>query len=1108
MRTVPLAGSVIVMLLLGSVHPVDALEPDVDYVKSHILVTFLESYMPTAVEVTLAPPAFGLTGLDNFLDESNVESLRKLTPDWDRATSAEAQRLERTFIVVLAPSLDAQSLIGEFEARPEFERVELDLIIRIEFSGTERFVPDIPPTRFDKQWNLDRDVYNSNHSNETSVVAHADIDAPEAWAVEMGDPGVVIGIIDTGTMLDTTGASTGAWIVHSDFRFLEFAQEDHRSPGVINGADFGCQFNFSDNNGDGVRDNIIGHGYLHGYGCGSAVHAGCPTCIETGFAYREAVFHGFPVDWILESLGANNNFQPISWNIVDYGTNGPHGVWVASIAAAKLTGADIVGVAPNCTVYPVRAIGGSIESTRPMIIETAQHCDVINMSWNFPGAGSQAFQDAIVEAANDSDCVLVGSAGNGGEAEHGVTPPARYPSVVAVGAIHKRGYLTSYSSWNRVGEQRVDLVAPVGEGAGVYVDSHSGRYGGPPIELQETTEYTNNGTSYAAPQVAGVAALIRSRFPGLNQADTRARLERSAQYYWEASPDTVRKYGKGKVNAYRAVTEWGDLAGAVTWTQNSLGPMQSPPGSWTSRPGSKDGAYYVSGDLTIKSGATLTIEPGVVVRVAPDHLGTGDATRVKIVVEDGGTLHIAGSEGSPVVFESFTDSPPGLNDWSGIEFQEGSSGSISHAVFRNAGRALGTYAPMLVYGVTIENGILGVEHFDDLTILNSQMHDLGGSGIMIRGGELTANNVEITDCGSYGITDGLEHGRVLIEDCTISDTGSHGIWLGQPLTPPTETIGIQGTRVERAGDTGILLGRSAAIVDCEVLESDIGIWLAGNSEQFTILDSSVDHNATIGVYVTGTVSATLTTTEVTNSVAGVFFDWSSSGLVHDVSVLTGNSVGLKADNNSNVTVRHTRITANSNGVAALNGATFDLGTATSGTGCGADGPDIGNNSIYSNTSYNVSNLSPGISISAEGNWWNSNPPKASKFYGNVDRDPWICSDPNPTAPSAGIDARPNEKPRAALPTEYSLGASQPNPFNPVTVMTFDVPPPGGDIEILIFDVKGTKVRTLVTGFHSSGVHSATWTGRSDSGEPIASGVYFARMNAPSFTQTRKLVLLK
>jgi subtilisin family serine protease len=1096
LRKALLVGSVALVVALSSHSVALCIEPDVDYVRQNIVVRFLEAYMPSETAFTPSPPVFGIVGLDELLQSCGADSVHKLTPEWDRATSTSARSLERTFIVFLPASADAQDFLQAFESRPEFDYVDLDWIMRVELAGTKRSVPIA--TAFANQWHLDRDVYNSNHPSEMPVVAHADIDAPEAWAIETGDPNVVIGVIDTGTMMDTTGALTGAWRIHSDFNFLRFSAEDTQSPGIINGADFGCQYNFSDDDGDGVRDNIVGHGYLHGYGCGTANHVSCPSCVEAGFDYKEAVFHGFPVDWILETDPVT--FQTLSWTIVEYGHNGPHGVRVASIAAAKLAGNDIVGVAPDCTVYPVRNIGGALIATNQMIDQTVQHCKVINMSWNIAGTVSPAFRDAVRTAVNDSDCVLVASTGNEGGGTNGVRAPADIPEVVAVGAIHKRGYATSYSSWNTT-ESRVDLMAPVGHG--VFADSHTGQFGGPPVELEEITEYTDDGTSYAAPQVAGVAALIRSRFPGLNQADTRARLENSAQYYWATSVDSVRRYGKGKVNAYRALTEWGSISGNVTWAQNSLGPIHGA-GSWTSRVGSRDGVYYVSGDLEVESGAQLTIDPGVIVRVAPDHLQAGpDAARVKITVKSGGTLNIAGTLASPVTFESFTDAAPGQNDWSGIEFEVGSSGSISNAIFRNAGRALTTRIPITLSNVTVEDGIAGIDSYANLTATNSIFRDLGSNAIVVRGGNLTTNNIEIRDCDGYGISDTATHGSVSIDDSYIHDLGGYGIIL----THTSGAITIENSVVERSETTGILLAVNAGIDRCAVRDNDIGLWLLGGPSAITVSHSTIRGNTTTGIYALGSVVATLQADTVTNSPVGVFFDSGSNGTISDNSLIQSNSAGVKCDGATSPTIRHTRITANTNGVAALNNSSPDLGAASGGSGCGATGTNMGNNSIYSNSGYHVSNLSTGVTIVAEGNWWNTNPPKASKFYGSVDRDPWICSDPNPVA-SRGEDRDPPGPAHPVLPTNYSLGPSQPNPFNPVTTMTFDVPAPGGHVEISVFDVKGAKIQTLVSRHHEAGTHQVTWSGRSNSGDPVASGVYFVRMTAPSFTQTRKLVLLK
>ena len=71
-----------------------------------------------------------------------------------------------------------------------------------------------------------------------------------------------------------------------------------------------------------------------------------------------------------------------------------------------------------------------------------------------------------------------------------------------------------------------------------------------------------------------------------------------------------------------------------------------------------------------------------------------------------------------------------------------------------------------------------------------------------------------------------------------------------------------------------------------------------------------------------------------------------------------------------------------------------------------------------------------------------------------------------------------------------------------------VPADYGSFELSIFDVSGALVRTLVSGEQTAGEKSVTWDGRSDSGNRMASGVYFYRLTTPDFTDTRKMVLLK
>jgi hypothetical protein len=94
------------------------------------------------------------------------------------------------------------------------------------------------------------------------------------------------------------------------------------------------------------------------------------------------------------------------------------------------------------------------------------------------------------------------------------------------------------------------------------------------------------------------------------------------------------------------------------------------------------------------------------------------------------------------------------------------------------------------------------------------------------------------------------------------------------------------------------------------------------------------------------------------------------------------------------------------------------------------------------------------------------------------------------------------------PTAFALGQNVPNPFNPTTTIHYEVPAGGGVVTLRVYDVSGRLVRTLVDGFEESGVKSVVWNGRDDRGHGVSSGVYFYRMDAPGFSQTRKMLLLQ
>lgn len=92
-----------------------------------------------------------------------------------------------------------------------------------------------------------------------------------------------------------------------------------------------------------------------------------------------------------------------------------------------------------------------------------------------------------------------------------------------------------------------------------------------------------------------------------------------------------------------------------------------------------------------------------------------------------------------------------------------------------------------------------------------------------------------------------------------------------------------------------------------------------------------------------------------------------------------------------------------------------------------------------------------------------------------------------------------------LPLQLALHSARPNPFASRTAIHFDLPV-GGRVRLVIFDVAGRRVRTLVDGVLAPGFHVSEWDGRGDGGG-LRAGVYFARLEAPGGTLSRKLVRL-
>jgi subtilisin family serine protease len=245
---------------------------------------------------------------------------------------------------------------------------------------------------------------------------------------------------------------------------------------------------------------------------------------------------------------------------------GVHGTWMASLIAghghdAGLSG--VVGIAPKSRILSIRVIPDrgdphytQYEREQETLIQqslakgisyaVAHGAQVISMSIGYSapsGTVRRALQDAY-----DHGVVVIASAGNSGAQsgsgrgrEAPESFPANYPGVISVGAVNSSGAVAGFSSANL----SVQVAAP-----GVWV----------PAQGRDGQYWSVSGTSPACALVAGVAALIKSRYPGLAPDLVASALTSTTTGRPAGGYDS--QVGFGIVDAAAALARAGKLAGA------------------------------------------------------------------------------------------------------------------------------------------------------------------------------------------------------------------------------------------------------------------------------------------------------------------------------------------------------------------------------------------------------------------------------------------------------------------------------------------------------------------------------------------------------------------
>jgi hypothetical protein len=94
-----------------------------------------------------------------------------------------------------------------------------------------------------------------------------------------------------------------------------------------------------------------------------------------------------------------------------------------------------------------------------------------------------------------------------------------------------------------------------------------------------------------------------------------------------------------------------------------------------------------------------------------------------------------------------------------------------------------------------------------------------------------------------------------------------------------------------------------------------------------------------------------------------------------------------------------------------------------------------------------------------------------------------------------------------LPKVTTIAAIYPNPFNPRTMINFELAE-AGPVELAIYDVRGRLVRVMDSSSRSVGRYQATWDGLDDSGRAVPTGTYFCRLSTTQGSQTKKMMLAR
>jgi serine protease len=754
-----------------------------------------------------------------------------------------------------------------------------------------------------------------------------------------------------------------------------------------------------------------------------------------GIGYDFGGTNGTPDNNPMEDVPFHGTFVA---GVADAVTNNKIGVagmgFKSKIIAVKVSEADITDA--NGEPYIVYGYDG-------IKYAADKGAKVINCSWG--GNGYSNLEQEVIDYATSEGALVVAAAGNDNSSEDFY--PAGYQNVVAVAATDANDQRAFYSNFG----PNIDVSAPGSDITSTW--------------QPDTYESGYQGTSFSAPLVSGIAALVFSRFPNYTPQQVAEQIRVNCDNIDAKNPSYKYELGAGRVNAYKAVSDTNSVSVRAVDVKFS------------------DAAPGGNGDGILQPGETISVGINFRNYLKPvsNLLVSLQSMSSYCTIQNGtvnlgslGTLDSTNNYSAEFTFTLSKSLPvdvqlPFLLNYSGTFYSD------FQAINTEANRSYSTQKNNTVSLTITSKGALG---------FNDYPNDLEGDGFTFDGGpNLMFEGALMMGTSATHLSDEARG--------PASDSGqdsSFQIVSPFKLSVPGSSADEEGTA--EFNDNGS--GSSKLGVDIKL---HTYTYTAAPDDSFIIMNYNIINRSGSDIY---------------NLYTGLFFDWDMVEGSGDNDITAYDSTGelgyaYHLGGNPNTWVGTALISSNEYGYWGILNPGGDAGfqiydgftnnekweALSSGIGKSYAGPG----DISEVTSGGPFNIKAGDSLNvafaiAGGN-------------GLTDLRTAIAAARAKYLVIIGDTTSNNP-----IPTTYALKQNYPNPFDTHTNTTIDYFIPqseknGVNVKLIVYDALGNELTTLDSGTKMPGEHIVTFKAAK-----YASGVYIYRLKAGNFVQAKKMLLLK